>query len=175
MSKANSWNTTISVAYRTGSTNAPLTVNYAIGGAATNGVDYNTLSGSATIPAGSVSAQILITPIDDAILEGNETVVLTLSTNSAYNLGSPSSVTVAIADNDTPIPPPRLENLLRLSSGVFQFSLRVDPGRMYVLEASTNLVDWTALVTNTSPATIFDFTDYAATNHTYRFYRLKNP
>src|SRR6185312_12325585 len=40
---------------RTGSTAAPLTVHYSLGGTAKNGVDYQTLSGSATIPAGASS------------------------------------------------------------------------------------------------------------------------
>src|SRR5262249_1036995 len=37
---------------RSGDTSAALTVSYTLGGAATNGVDYTTLSGTVTIPAG---------------------------------------------------------------------------------------------------------------------------
>jgi subtilisin family serine protease len=90
---------------RTGSTNSSLTVNYSLNGTAQNGVDYQTLSGSVTIASGSSSANITVTPIDDSADENNETVVLTLSANSAYTVGSPSSATVSIADNDEPPPP----------------------------------------------------------------------
>ena len=43
--------------------------------------------------------------IDDALIEGNETVVLTLNSNSAYTVGSATSATVTIADNDNNVPP----------------------------------------------------------------------
>jgi len=87
---------------RTGSTTAALTVNYTTSGTAQNGTDYQTLPGSVTIPAGSTSANISLTPIDDTTVENNETAVLTLSANSAYTVGSPNSATVTIADNDQP-------------------------------------------------------------------------
>jgi Calx-beta domain-containing protein/putative Ig domain-containing protein len=87
---------------RTGSTAAPLTVNYAIGGTATNGLDYSPLLGSVTIPAGSSTKTIDVVPIDDTLAEGNETVILTLRTDAAYNVGTPGDVTVTIADNDSP-------------------------------------------------------------------------
>ena len=56
------------------------------------------------IPAGSASATITVTPIDDTASEGNETVVVTLSSSASYTLGSPSAATVTIADNDV-VPP----------------------------------------------------------------------
>src|SRR5258706_135829 len=90
----------------TGGTIAPLTVNYALGGSASNGGDYQQLPTSVTIPAGAASADITVIPIDDSIVEGNETVVLTLSANAAYTVGSPGSATITIADNDQPPPPP---------------------------------------------------------------------
>jgi hypothetical protein len=47
---------------RTGSTAAALTVNYSISGSATNGTDYGTLSGTASIPAGQLSATVTTRP-----------------------------------------------------------------------------------------------------------------
>jgi PKD repeat protein len=73
-------------------------------GSAQNGSDYQNLSGSTTISAGSSSANITVTPIDDSEDENNEKVVLTLSASSAYEVSSPSSATVTIADNDEPPP-----------------------------------------------------------------------
>src|SRR5262249_47256876 len=79
-------------------------VNYAVSGTATAGSDYQTLSGSVTIPVSQSSATIAVTPIDDAISEGNETVVVTLSANAAYTVGSAASGTVTIIDNEPPLP-----------------------------------------------------------------------
>ena len=88
---------------RDGVTTAPLTVNYAVGGTAINGVDYQLLSGSLTIPAGQASATIVVTPIDDSLFEGDETVILTLISNGSYLLGTPNNATVTIIDNDKPV------------------------------------------------------------------------
>jgi hypothetical protein len=85
---------------RTGSTATPLTVYYTVGGTATKGSDYTTLPGSVTIPAGSSSAPIIVTPIDDALVEGNETVVVKLSSKPTYAVGTPSSATVTIVSNE---------------------------------------------------------------------------
>ncbi len=84
---------------RTGSTVAALTVQYSIGGTATNGTDYSHLSGSVTIPAGLASAIITVTPLEDTIAEGVETVELTLLSSASYNIGTPGKATVFIADS----------------------------------------------------------------------------
>ncbi len=85
---------------RTGATTAALTVNYTVGGTATAGSDYVTLSGSLTIPAGAASAPITVTPINDTLVEPNETVVVTLAANAAYTLGAPASATVTLVSDD---------------------------------------------------------------------------
>src|SRR3989344_1283684 len=89
---------------RSGVTTSALTVNYVISGSATNGVDYSTIANSVTIPIGSASATVTITPIDDVVYEGTEDVSLTISSNANYDIGSPSSATVTIADNDVAPP-----------------------------------------------------------------------
>lgn len=90
---------------RSTATASPLIVNYAIGGTALNGIDYTTLSGSVTIPASSATATIDVTPIDDALVEGTETVILALRANPAYAVGTPDDAMVTITDSDsTPLP-----------------------------------------------------------------------
>jgi predicted extracellular nuclease len=86
---------------RTGDTATALTVTYTVSGTATNGADYNGLTGTAVIPAGQASAAIALTPVNDATPETNETALLTLTDGAAYDLGSTSSATVNIADNTT--------------------------------------------------------------------------
>ncbi len=93
---------------RTGDTSAPLTVNLALGGTATNGSDYSSLSTTAAIPGGQASTTITVTPIDDAAVEGSETVIVTIAGGTGYGVGSPSSGTVTIADNDAPAGPQAL-------------------------------------------------------------------
>ncbi|HEV2436620.1 MAG TPA: PKD domain-containing protein [Verrucomicrobiae bacterium] len=79
---------------RSGSTSAALTVNYSLGGTAQNGVDYQTLSGTVTIPAGSSTATVVVNPL--RLLNVLQTVVLTVSPESTYTVGSPNSATVTI-------------------------------------------------------------------------------
>jgi len=69
-------------------------VYYTLGGTATNGVDYQALSGAVTIPKGQASAGIVVTPIADAIAEGPETLLvrLTPSDTLAYTLGPESTL-----------------------------------------------------------------------------------
>jgi hypothetical protein len=46
-------------------------------------------------------------------------------------------------------------------------------GSNYVLLASTNLINWTPLMTNPATTNVFDFTDAGATNFPDRFYRVQ--
>jgi hypothetical protein len=64
------------------------------------GTDYANLGTSVVIPAGAVAATIAVNVMDDAVYEGSETVVVTLTANSAYSIGSSSNATVTIADDD---------------------------------------------------------------------------
>ncbi len=85
---------------RTGTITSLLTVNYTLTGTATNGIDYNSLTGKAIFAAGSATALVNITPLDDTLFEGNETAILTLVTGQGYSLGTTKTGTVGIVDND---------------------------------------------------------------------------
>ena len=87
---------------RNGDLSANLSVYYTVTGTALGGVDYVALSGSAMIPAGAASAEIGLAPRDDTLLEGDESVILTLTTNASYSVGTPSSATLFIRDNELP-------------------------------------------------------------------------
>ena len=80
-----------------------VTVDYAVTGTATgSGTDYTLANGTLTISAGSTSSTITIASIiDDSITEGNETVVVTLSSPSNATLGSDDAHTYTITDNDS--------------------------------------------------------------------------
>jgi hypothetical protein len=87
---------------RSGSTTAALTVQYALSGMAVNGTDYSSLSGTVTIPSGSATAPITVSPLDDSELEFHETVIASLVLTTNYALGTPDSGTVTIKDLDDP-------------------------------------------------------------------------
>lgn len=102
---------------RTGSTSSALTVYYTVSGTATPQSDYNRLSGSLTIPSGSSSATITVTPARDKIVEPDETVIVTLNANATYTRGSPQSATVTIREVGNPgeeaVTPPTTPTLAR--------------------------------------------------------------
>lgn len=88
---------------RTDSTAAALTVNFSVAGTATSGTDYTALGTTASFVAGSATATKTVSVIDDTVVEGNETVVVTLATGTGYTIGSPSSTMVTIADDDAEV------------------------------------------------------------------------
>ncbi|MBP7935509.1 MAG: DUF2341 domain-containing protein [Phycisphaerae bacterium] len=85
---------------RTGSTLFPLTLNYTVSGTATGGADYAYLGGKVVIPAGQASVAVPVTPYEDGTTEGDETVMVTITSNDPqYVAGAPDSATATIADN----------------------------------------------------------------------------
>jgi von Willebrand factor type D domain/RTX calcium-binding nonapeptide repeat (4 copies)/Calx-beta domain len=82
--------------------NTPLTFGYTLSGTAVNGSDFDALLGTATIAAGQSFVDISVTPADDTLVEGSETVSLTLDTGAGYTINPLSpSATVTIIDNDS--------------------------------------------------------------------------
>ena len=77
-----------------------VTVFYTMSGTASSGEDYVALPGSVTIKANELSAEIALTPIDDAVSELAEAATLTITESPTY-VGAGFG-TVTIADNDIP-------------------------------------------------------------------------
>ena len=80
-----------------------LSVSYLLEGTATNGTDYDTLTGVVAIPAGSTSFDIDLIVTDDLLVESDETVVLTLVSTSADTVVNLSNSTAEIEINDNDI------------------------------------------------------------------------
>lgn len=80
---------------------ANMTINLSHSGSATPGIDYNNLPATVTVGT-SGTAIITVTPTDDAIIEGNETAILTLQAGAGYAIGIANVATVTITDNDEP-------------------------------------------------------------------------
>ena len=79
-----------------------MTVNYTTGGTAASGADFAALSGSVQVASGATSVNIPVAITDDSADESEETVVLTLTAGSGYDVGSTSEHALTITDNDDP-------------------------------------------------------------------------
>ncbi len=90
---------------RTGDTQRPLIVYYKVTGTAINGRDYLRLDGDATIPAGQARREIEVRAFADGLLEGTESVVITLVNNPLYKLGLKTSAEIHITDANLPSGP----------------------------------------------------------------------
>lgn len=88
---------------RIGPTTEALTVRFAISGTAKSGTDYKKIAGKKIIPAGASSANLLVTPLADGEVLDNETVILTLSSDSTYTIGTPKKGTVTILGSNLPV------------------------------------------------------------------------
>ncbi len=88
---------------RSGVTSNALTVNYSIGGTATNGTDYASIPTGVTFAANLATATVTINPTADTIVESNETVILTLAAGTGYTIGTTTPVTGTINNDDTSV------------------------------------------------------------------------
>lgn len=141
---------------RFGTTNTPLQVFFAIGGTASNGVDYVAITNSFIIPAGSLAATLPIVPLADTLVEGAEKVTLTLLPDAAYSLSEPTNATVTILDDQPMLsiiadPARALEGSGQ--SGVFWIQRRGNPdyevhARIAISGTATYGVDYPPFETN---------------------------
>ncbi|MEP4037202.1 Ig-like domain-containing protein [Pseudophaeobacter sp.] len=70
-------------------------ITYSLGGSATSGTDYTAASGSVTILAGDTSAQVTLPVLEDGLIEGTETITLTLTAVTSASPGVALSTTPA--------------------------------------------------------------------------------
>jgi hypothetical protein len=155
---------------REGNPTNDVTVSYAIGGTATNGVDYVAISNSVTIPAFTRSALVTIVPLDDGPPDLNSTVVLKLIPSAVappdYLLGARRSAAALIVDSVQPAPVTRM-----LPDQTFHLAAAGPDGGWFRVEYSTDMVNWTGLCTNQVFNGSVDFLDPDATADTLRLYR----
>lgn len=79
-----------------------VSLNYTIGGTATNGTDYATIASPLVIPAGNTTGTVTVNPTADATIEADETVTLTLAAGTGYIVAVPNSATGTILNDDLP-------------------------------------------------------------------------
>jgi hypothetical protein len=167
-------NATITVR-RAGDTNAELLVSYAIGGTATNGVDYDALPGFVTIPAGARRADIAIVPRADNHPDPIKTVILRLTPSPVaspvrppYLIGYPNCAGAIIVDSDRPRPVPVASTLPDRCLWIGRDAL---DGTWYRVECSADLRNWVPVCTNQVVQGTLNFVDPEAQALPNRFYR----
>lgn len=151
---------------RWGATNDDLDVSYAIGGTASNGVDYVMLPGTVVIPAGIGTATISIVPIDADARDMIRTVVLSLMGGTNYVVGRPAEAAAVIWDSLAP----------RATTGLvpgnyFQLSSAGPNGAWFHVDYSIDLLNWTPICTNQVIDGQVEFVDPEAASGPQRFYR----
>jgi hypothetical protein len=80
-------------------TNGDLAISIALSGTASNGVDYATLPGTVTIPAGFHAVGLTVSPLGGGSSSPDEWVTLTIVSNANYQVGRPSHASVLIKAN----------------------------------------------------------------------------
>jgi len=156
---------------RFGDVSAAVTVNYNIGGNATNGVDYAGLPGYVTIPAGGAYALIPIVPTETNTYPKTVLLALAADTNMPpdYVVGIPSHATALIL-HDWLSP-----WAFMLPDGEFHFNASGTnggpDGAWFSIQNSSDLQNWSSVSTNQIFQSSIDFIDPDAPNNSLRFYR----
>jgi hypothetical protein len=153
---------------RIGDTNDSVTVDYRIGGTASNGVDYVALPGSVTIPAGQRTTLITVVPIDDGPPDITSTVILKLepSATTNYVLGLPRGAGAIIVDGPATHSGPTM-----LAGNTFHLSMTGPDSAWFHIESSADLVNWAPICTNQVINGSIDFVDPDSSITDSRFYR----
>ncbi len=143
------------------------------------------------------NAFVYAQPVSNRFLLGfagtsGQTAILQLGQGNAWtNLATgmvSNSVVEFLVERDPTLPPPSYRVMLIDEGlppaspahnqsaigpgGTFQTRITGIAGQQFVIQASTNLVDWTSLGTNTLTADWLDYVDLSSTNFPVRFYRV---
>lgn len=126
---------------REGDVSRPLVVNLLVGGKARNGIDYGRFGATAKFPAGAATLRLKVRPVDDALVEGTESVTLTLASSPLYRIDADTMTrTIRIRDNDLPPLPTKLNwtNLATSPVPRGEAERAVIDGRIYVFGGYTD-------------------------------------
>jgi len=145
---------------RAGPTNRAQTVYFQLSGSAANGSDYQTLTSPVVIPVGEASLDLLVAPLDDPIQEYMESVTITLLSTPGAQLGSATTATVNIVDNDGTIEFDSPAYSCLENVGVAQIPVR--------RTGDSNVTDTVDFIVSAGTATAN--VDFVATNGTLTFY-----
>ncbi len=84
-----------------------------------------------------------------------------------------SNATLVVLANVVPATLNIVSNALQMTASGFNIQLSGPAGSNYVIEASTDLKNWTPIATNAAPTGTVSYIDTQATNYPSRFYRAR--
>jgi hypothetical protein len=148
-------------------TNAGATVVFTVTAAGTTPLSYQWLFNGATLAEGSrfsgtTNATLGVSSVQPA-QAGNYSVLVT------NNAGAATSGVAILRVADHPL----LLNAKTDSEGALTFTLNGAAGLVYMVEITTNLLDWGPLTRVTNSSGQADFTDTTSSNSVSRFYRAR--
>ena len=138
------------------------TVSYSVTGTATPGTDFIALAGSFVMPANAMTYNLNLTSVADLIVEGNETVTVTITgiSGTPALLVNATPATITITDDDLPsiMYTPASVTMVEGATATIDVWLSNAPAGSVTLNISTLL----AGVLNISPVTLtFNTANYA--------------
>ena len=117
------------------------TVNYATSdGTAVAGQDYTAASGSLSVPSGATSATITVSVNTDTNYEADETFTLTLSSPSGLTLGTVSSATGTITNDDDANPKGYFSGTAAVSSNLSDVTGLAYDNRLMMFSPAANVL-----------------------------------
>ncbi|MCX6926514.1 MAG: hypothetical protein NT154_25390, partial [Verrucomicrobia bacterium] len=160
---------------------APCSVDYAFSNVtAINGVNYLGINGTLSFGQGEMTQTLNVPILNDGVPAADKQFKVTLGNPTNAVLGPYATATITILDT-TGMKPHRFESVAALPDGSVRLTLGGgvhtrfrDYYDLYPIEVSSNLVDWTPLVTlqRTNASTkALTYTDTATANWPVRFYR----
>ncbi len=144
----------------------------AIGGTATPGDDYIFPLGTLTIGAGETNRDIAINLRNDSQVEPDENIRMQITGIRGAGPGPRLEADLIIFDDDgapRPVAPSVSTN------GLFEVAFTGGTGRVFTIEASTNLLNWSPVATLTNTTGTIRFADPASPGIPNRFYRSWTP
>ena len=122
-----------------------------------------------TIPAGSASAAFTVATVDDAVDEPDGSVTATLTAGADYTVGAAGSATVAVADNDEPLPGILTKRGIARegTDEAVVFTVRLSHAAAETVTVDYATADGAGVWASTAPATAG--ADYTATSGTLTF------
>ncbi|MEO5803498.1 MAG: immunoglobulin domain-containing protein [Verrucomicrobiota bacterium] len=140
-----------------------------------------TVSATGTAPLNYQWKKNNLNILDGGNISGATSATLTLSNVSSSDAAD-YTVTISNAGGSLDssaatltliVPQAHFDSAQVLPDGRFQLVASGGTNFAYTIEASTNLVNWLPLTNIFNQTGTFEFTDDAATNHPYRFYRAR--
>jgi uncharacterized repeat protein (TIGR03806 family) len=112
-------------------------------------------------------------PTTSSLVYSNAILLTNSATVSANAFEDGFNQSVVASGLFTILPAIRFTAPGSFSNGAFQMQLSATPNQSYVLQSSTNLLQWTPISTSTPAASPFDLIDPQATNLQRQFYRVQ--